>query len=128
MKPNKTIYSNQKEVHDFMIKKIKEDYLKKYFKVYLIGSLASKTFGKYDKEYERYLGSDIDLVVIPKSNLSSKLKYKGEFHNWHKAYFGGIIKFKETEHPVNFIVPFKQSLSLFLKKAKELNWKVERLK
>ena len=79
MRPNKTVYSNQKEVHDFIIDKLREKQLKYFSKAYIIGSLASKNFGKYDKEHEGYIGSDIDLVAIPKSKLSKKLKYKGDF-------------------------------------------------
>lgn len=127
MKPEKIIYKNQEEIHDLIIKELKSEYFKYVKEAYLIGSLANGNFGRYKEKYEGYSGSDIDLVVIlPKIN--KKWQYEGEFYNWHKKYKAGVIKIKEIEHPVNFMIPFNQNINLFFEKAKELNWKVERLK
>jgi len=126
MKPKKLIYESQKEVHDLIIRKLKA-YLKDIKEAYLIGSLTEGKFGKYIKKYEGFYGSDIDIVIIP-IEINTKWKYKGEFYNWHKKYNAGIIKVKNIEHPINFMVPSNNNIDLFWKNAKELNWKVEKLK
>src|SRR3989344_5300588 len=100
-KPKKIIYENQKEVHDMVIDKIKKEYLHEIKEAYLIGSLASGKFGKYEEKFEGYFGSDIDLVVLPKSIIPKKWKYPGEFYNWHNRYLAGEIKIKETFHPIS---------------------------
>lgn len=127
MKPQKIVYKNQKQIHNRIIKKIKSNFLKNIKEAYLIGSLASEKFGKYVKKYEGYNGSDIDIVIIPKK-MSKKWKYKGKFFNWHKAYTVGIVKVKDISHPINFMIPSRNNLNLFWKKASDLNWKVEKLK
>src|SRR3989344_2476801 len=103
MKPLKIVYKNQKEVHDYIIEKTKY-LLKEVKEAYLIGSLASGCFGRYVEEY------------------------KGEFHNWYKSYNVREINIENTAHPVNLMVPFNEDIQLFWNKAKELNWKVEKLK
>jgi predicted nucleotidyltransferase len=127
MKPQKTIYPNQEEIHELIINKIKKDLLKETNEAYLIGSLAEGKFGFYDERYEGYFGSDIDLVVISEK-INPSWKYEGEFYGWHKKYFGGEIKIKKISHPISLMVPFNTDISLFWQKAKELNWKVEKLK
>lgn len=126
-KPNKIIYENQKEVHDFITNELKLKYLKEVKEAYLIGSLANGNFGKYAEEYEGYLGSDIDIVVIP-IKIDSAWKYEGEFYNWHKRYTIGQIIVNKITHPISFMVPFDNKIELFWKNAKQLNWKVEKLK
>lgn len=126
-RPEKTIYQNQKEVHDFIIDKLESEQLKNAKEAYLIGSLAEGKFGKYVEEYEGYFGSDIDLVVIP-STIPKEWKYEGDFYNWHKRYFGGIIIYNGISHPIHIQIPFDNNIELFYKKAKELNWKIEKLK
>ncbi|MBI3334056.1 hypothetical protein HYZ97_01075 [Candidatus Pacearchaeota archaeon] len=64
MKPEKTIYKNQKEIHDSIINKLKP-YLEYAKEAYLIGSLLEGKFGIYAEEHEGYYGSDIDVVIIP---------------------------------------------------------------
>lgn len=127
MKPEKIIYKNQKEVHDLIIKELKSKYFKYLKEAYLIGSLANGNFGRYKEKYEKYLGSDIDVVIIP-LKINKKWLYEGEFYNWHKKYNAGFIKVKEIKHPINFMIPFEHDINLLFKKAKELNWKVEKLK
>ncbi|HIJ13587.1 nucleotidyltransferase domain-containing protein [Candidatus Pacearchaeota archaeon] len=127
MKPLKIVYKNQKEVHDYIIEKTKY-LLKEVKEAYLIGSLASGCFGRYVEEYEGYLGSDIDLVVLPRDEIPKDWRYKGEFHNWYKSYNVREINIENTAHPVNLMVPFNEDIQLFWNKAKELNWKVEKLK
>ncbi|MEK6889488.1 MAG: hypothetical protein AABW80_05270 [Nanoarchaeota archaeon] len=126
MKPEKTIYADQKEIHDLIIDKLKP-YLKNVKEAYLIGSLSEGKFGQYIEKYEGFYGSDIDVVIIP-IKILSEWKYEGEFYNWHKRYNAGIIKIKDIEHPINFMIPFNNNLDLFWQKAKELKWKVEKLK
>ena len=126
-KPKKTIYKNQKEVYKFIIEKVKNN-LKNVSKAYLIGSLSTGQFGVYEKEYEGYLGSDVDLVIIPKSKISKQWKYEGEFHNWHKRYYIDEIEFNKIKHPINFMIPFKHDINLFQKIAKEQKWRPLRLK
>ena len=127
MKPEKIVYENQQKVHDLIIKKLKLKHLANLKEAYLIGSLANGNFGRYLKPYEGFLGSDIDVVALP-VEIPKKWKYGGEFYNWHKKYYGGKIIIQKIPHPINFMVPFNQDISLFFQKVKELNWKVERLK
>jgi len=126
-KPNKTIYKNQKQIRKKIIKKIRDKFLDKVKEAYLIGSLAEGKFGIYDKEFEGYFGSDIDIVAIP-AEITIKWKYEGDFYDWHSLYNIGEIKIKDTLHPIMFMIPFEQDINLFWKKAKELNWKIEKLK
>ena len=126
-KPNKTPYKNQKEIYNTIISKIKKDYLKNMQQVYLIGSLASGSFGKYEKRYEGYLGSDIDNVALPKK-IRKKWAYEGEFYNWHKRYHIGEIKIRNVIHPINLMVPLKRNFKDLWLFAKKLNWVVIKLK
>lgn len=127
MKPNKTPYENQSEIHELIVEILKRDYLNNVKEAYLIGSLANGNFGVYDKEYEGHSGSDVDVVAIP-LKIISKWKYEGEFYDWHKRYNVGEIQIKDTVHPINFMIPFNEDINLFFSKAKELNWKMEKLK
>ncbi len=127
MKPNKIVYENQKEIHDFIINKLKSSCLKYVKEAYLIGSLADGKFGKYKEEYEGQLGSDIDVVAIP-MKIKSNWKYQGDFYNWHKKYDVEKIKIKNIQHSISFMLPFNENINLFWKIAKQLNWKVEKLK
>src|SRR3989338_8840421 len=127
-KPNKKIYQNQKEIHNLIIKQLKMGLLKKISKADLIGSLAQDSVGIEESEYEGYLGSDIDLVVLTNKDIPKSWKYEGDFYDWHKKYNAGVIVFKGIKHPITILIPFKQDMSLFWKKAKELNWCVERFK
>lgn len=127
IKPNKTPYKNQKEIHDKIILELKSKFTNNIKEAYLTGSLASGNFGIYKEEFDGFLGSDIDIVaivdIVPKT-----WKYEGEFYDWHKKYFAGIIKIKNIEHPIKVMVPFDNHISLFWKKIKELNMKYEKLK
>ncbi len=38
------------------------------------------------------------------------------------------IKFNNISHPINFMIPFYNNIGLFWEKAKQLNWKVEKIK
>ena len=127
MKPEKTIYENQKEIHEKIVSKIKRNYLKYMKELYLIGSLVDGKFGKYAEQYEGYYGSDVDLVGIP-ITIPKEWKYEGEFYNWNTKYTLGEVKIKKTVHPIIFQVPFNQNIELFWEKVKELNWQVEKLK
>ena len=125
-KPNKTIYKNQEEIYNKIIKLIKEKYLKQFSRLYLTGSLASKTFGIYDKEYEGYGGSDIDLAGIPKIKI--KGRYRGFMHNWYHEYQLGEIEINNIKHPINLNLRMKSNIKQFMDKMKELNKPIKRLK
>jgi|SRR3989344_8689680 len=124
IKPKKIIYKNQKEVHDFIITELRSKYFDKVKEAYLIGSLANENFGKY-KDSDQV--SDVDVVIIP-TEIPREWKYEGEFYSWHKKYNIGKIKIKDNLHQINFMIPFEQKIKLFFEKAKELNWKIEKLK
>lgn len=127
-KPKKTPYENQEEIFSFVMKKLKQDYLKNFSRAYLTGSLTTNTFGVYEKEFEGYLGSDIDLTGIPNKKIPKNWEHKGIFHDWYNEYEIGKIKIKETTHPINLIIPLKNDLKLLLSKGKELNRKIIRIK
>jgi len=126
-KPNKIPYKNQKEIYGIIISKIKNNYLKDMQQAYLIGSLASGSFGKYEKEYEGYLGSDVDIVALPKK-IKEEWVYEGEFHNWHKRYHIGEINIENVIHPINLMAPLKENFEDLWLLAKKLNWIVIKLK
>ena len=127
MKPNKIPYQNQRKVHDFIVAKLKKNYLTHIAEAYIIGSLVNGTFGTYETEHEGYGGSDIDVVVITEK-INPTWKYKGEFYNWHTSYLVGEITIKKTVHPINYMIPFNTDLSIFLKVAKKKDWKMEKIK
>ena len=127
MKPEKILYEDQKAVHDEIVKKIKKSFLNDVKEAYLIGSLASGKFGRYNEKHEGEEGSDIDLVVIT-DKIPKEWKYKGKFYNWHDLYLGKTIKINSTNHLINYLIPFNLDISIFWKKADEMNWKVEKLK
>ncbi len=126
-KPKKTIYKNQKEIKELIINELKSKYFDNVKEAYLIGSLATENFGRYEEIYEGYFGSDIDVVIIP-IRINEEWKYEGESHDWHKIYHVGEITIDEIIHPIKFMIPFNEDITLLFQKAKELNWKVERLK
>ncbi|HLC31357.1 MAG TPA: hypothetical protein VJK51_01695 [Candidatus Nanoarchaeia archaeon] len=127
MKPNKTPYKNQKKIHDLILSELKKSYLNNIKEAYVIGSLVNGNFGVYDEEYEGYKGSDIDVVIITEK-INKAWKYEGDFYDWHKAYLAGEIKIEKTRHPIKLLIPINNDIQLFFNKAKELNWKIEKLK
>ncbi|PIN94043.1 hypothetical protein COU54_00545 [Candidatus Pacearchaeota archaeon CG10_big_fil_rev_8_21_14_0_10_31_24] len=127
-KPHKTEYINQEEIYEKIISALKNSHLNELSESYLIGSLTEKKFGIYDKEYEGFSGSDIDIVAILKNEIPSTWGEKETSYKWHKKYFGGIIKINHVEHPISFMIPLKKNLEEFWKIAKELNWKVKKIK
>lgn len=127
MKPKKIPYNNQQEIKELITQKLKVKYLKNVKKAFLIGSLANGNFGVYEEIHEGHLGSDIDIVIIP-LKIEKNWKYKGEFYGWHKGYHAGEIRISKVAHPINIIVPLSNDIKIFFKKAKELNWKMEKLK
>ena len=126
-KPHKTSYKNQKEICNIIISKIKNNYLKDMQQAYLIGSLASGSFGKYKKEYGGYSGSDVDIVALLKK-IRKEWVYEGEFYNWHKRYYIGEINIENVTHPINLMVPLKRNFEDLWLLAKKLNWVVIKLK
>jgi|SRR3989344_1329868 len=128
IKPKKTEYTNQKEIFEIVLKEIKKKYLKLFSRAYVMGSLVSGKFGIYEKEYEGYLGSDIDIIGIPKDCLPKNWKYKGICHDWHHAYQIGVIEIKGIKHPINLIIPIKHDLKLLFDKTKELKKEIIRIK
>jgi len=127
-KPKKTIYENQEEILRTIVKELKEKYLKNFSKAYLTGSLVSKKFGKYEKEYEGYLGSDIDIAAIPNKRIPKSWRYKGINHEWNNEYHIGEIKINENLHPINLMIPLKNDYKLIITKTKEIKNKILRIK
>lgn len=127
-KPKKTVYPNQEKIYKKIIDILKNKYLPKFSKVYLTGSVASKTFGKYESEYEGYMGSDVDIMGVLKVKIPNSWRYKGIKHGWYREYLLGEIEVESINHPINLIMPLKNDINLFLNKMKELNKKVLRLK
>ena len=120
---NKIIYPNQKEIHDKIIRILKEKYLNNFGEAYLIGSLASGKFGKYENQEV----SDIDIVAIP-NKINKKWIYEGEFHEWHKRYQIGEIEIENNLHPISLLIPLKDNFKDLFRLGKELNWKIEKIK
>ena len=127
-KPNKIIYKNQKKIHDRVVKFINSKLTKDVKEAYLIGSITKGEFGKYTKKYEGREGSDIDLVVMPEDKIPSDWKYLNTEKIWWKLYQAGHIEINGIQHRLDIMVVKEGKEDYLEKRAKELNWKVEKIK
>lgn len=127
-KPNKIIYENQKEVYNTILETLKRNLLNQVSEAYVIGSLSKGQFGVYEEEFHCSLGSDIDLVAFPNDKIPENWKQEKSKHNWYSKYSSGFIKIEKTNHPIEIMIPFERDLKTFWEKAKELNWKVNKIK
>lgn len=110
MKPRKIPYENQEEIYEKFIEFI-DPFFREYGEItesYLWGSLAAKTFGLYEEEYEGQIGSDVDLVIFINSN--SRIPKDWELlhdHSWMGAYKHPKFrdfKYKGNIHKVDLLV------------------------
>lgn len=129
MKPAKTIYSNQEEIHKRILSFIETRLVPEVSEAYLTGSVVRREFGKYTEEYHGHKGSDIDLVVmIKKEYIPKTWKNLHTEKAWFDIYSGGDVEIEGTSHRLDLLV-VKEGMEKFaVQRMKELGWIVEKIR
>src|SRR3989344_1082387 len=128
-KPEKIIYKNQGKIHRKVIDFVKSKLTGDVKEAYLFGSSVTKEFGKYAERYGEHDGSDIDvMIIIPNDKIPKGWKYLNTEKDWWKLYRIDNVNINGIDHKLDAIIVKDGMEDYAVKRIKDLEWDVERLK
>ncbi|PIN90570.1 hypothetical protein COU60_01385 [Candidatus Pacearchaeota archaeon CG10_big_fil_rev_8_21_14_0_10_34_76] len=129
MKPAKTLYPNQEEIHKRILSFIETQLVPEVSEAYLTGSVVRREFGRYVEEYHGHNGSDIDLVVmINKEYIPKAWKNLNTEKTWFDLYSGGKIEIEGIYHQLDLLVVKEGMESFAVQRMNDLGWIVEKVR
>jgi probable phosphoglycerate mutase len=105
IKPDKEVYPNQEVIKSEVINAVSSILKKEGIdNFYLFGSIVENKFGKYNEKFGRHDGSNIDILVFDKNEVSQKWKFIGK-RGIFDIYEIGKLKYNGIKHKIDLYLP-----------------------